>query len=51
MGRSGRIHPGRVEAKLDQAVNQSAVTTSDIEDARAPRDRRVQDYVEVLPPP
>ena len=29
----GGIHSERVEAKLGQAVNQSAVTTSDIENA------------------
>jgi hypothetical protein len=31
--RCGGIHSERVEAKLGQAVNQSAITTSDIEDA------------------
>ena len=49
--RCGRIHSEHVEAKLSQAVNQAAVATSDIEDARTRRDRRRKDSVEVLPPP
>src|SRR5580704_10529514 len=49
--RCGRIHSEHVEAKPGQAVNQAAVATSDIEDARTHRDRRREDSVEVLPPP
>ncbi len=49
--RCGGIHAERVEAELVQAVNKSAVTTSDIEDARVRRDRCPEDCVEVLPPP
>ena len=49
--RCGRIHSERVEAKLGQAVNQSAVATSDVQHARTCRDRRRKDSVEVLPPP
>ncbi len=49
--RCGGIDAERVEAKLGQAVNKSAVTASDIEDARVRRDRRPEDCVEVLPPP
>jgi len=38
--RCGRIHSGHVESKLGQAVDQSAVATSDVEDARTRRGRR-----------
>ena len=51
MRRCGRIHSEHLEAKLGQAVNQAAVATSDIEDARTRWDRRREDSVEVLPSP
>jgi hypothetical protein len=51
MRRCGGIRAERGEAKLGQAVNKSAVTASDIEDARARGDRRPEDRVEILPPP
>jgi hypothetical protein len=51
MRRCGGIHSECVEAKLSQAVNESAVTTSDIEDACACRDYRPKNCIEVLPPP
>ena len=40
-----------LEPTTGQAVDQSAVATSDIEDARTRRDRCREDSVEVLPPP
>jgi hypothetical protein len=41
---TARVHAG-------QAVNQSAVATSDVQHVRTRRDRRREDSVEVFPPP
>src|SRR5580704_17754464 len=51
MSGSGRIHAESVKAKFSQAVNQSAVTTPNVKDARAYGKHRRDGRVEVLPPP
>src|ERR1700722_14158954 len=50
MSGSGRIHAESVEAKFNQSVNQSAVTTPNVKDARACGKRTRDGRVELLPP-